>query len=146
MKKRRGFTLVELVVVIMILGVLSAVAVPRLFSTTKSATDGAMRQTVSSLRGAIERYAADHNGQLPGSDASATTFKSDLVPYLRPGQPFPKCSVGAKNADIRIETAGTVLTGDASPTQGWAYDNKSGQFIVNSSAVSNDGTTLYHDF
>jgi general secretion pathway protein G len=145
MKRSSGFTLVELVVVIMILGVLAAVAAPRLFSTTKSATDGGLKQTLSVVRNAIEMYAADNGGQLPGANGNEVTFVNNIKPYLRAGQPFPKCPIGAKNSSVRIETSGLPLTGDASPTKGWAYDNKSGQFIANSNAVSADGVTLYQD-
>lgn len=145
MKKRSGFTLVELVVVIMILGVLAAVAVPRLFSTTKTATDGGVKQSLAVVRDAIERFSAENGGTMPGADGNEATFKNDLKNYLRAGQAFPKCPIGAKNDQVRIETSGNPLSGDAAPTKGWAYDNKSGQFIANSNAVSSDGVTLYQD-
>ena len=64
MKNRNAFSLVELVVVIMILGILAAVAAPKLFSTSGTATDNGLRQTLTVVRDAIDLYAADNAGAL----------------------------------------------------------------------------------
>jgi general secretion pathway protein G len=144
--RHKGFTLVELVVVVMILGILAAIAVPKLLDTTKGATDGGLKQTLGIIRDAIELYAADNPGSLPGADGAEATFRADLQPYFRTGMPFPSCPVGAKNNEVRITTTGALLVGEASPTKGWAYDNVSGQFIINYTGVSSDGTTTYDDF
>ena len=52
---RSGFTLIELVVVIMILGILAGVAAPKLLTVSADATDNGLKQTLSIVRDAIER-------------------------------------------------------------------------------------------
>lgn len=146
LKHRRAFTLAELVVVVLIMGILAAVAAPKLLSTSKSATDNGLKQTLGVVRNAIEMFAADNSGTFPGSAGTQTGFYNDVSPYLRTGAPFPSSLVGAKNNQIRIQTSGQPLTADSSPTTGWAYDNVSGQFIANSSALSSDGVTAYSSF
>lgn len=56
---KKGFTLVELVVVIAILGILAAIAVPRFTSQTAAAKEAALAASVKSLNGAIGMYIAE---------------------------------------------------------------------------------------
>src|SRR5687767_10337406 len=93
-KIRAAFTLVELVVVIMILGILAAIALPRVLGASQSATDNGVKQSLSVVRTAIDRYTAEQSGALPGADGLETTFLSDMADYLR-GTEFPVCPVGA---------------------------------------------------
>jgi general secretion pathway protein G len=145
MVKRSGFTLVELVVVVLILGIIAAVAAPRMFDTAGLAKDNGLRQTLSVVRDAIELYRAQ-NGVLPGVDGTETTFKSDLAPYLRGS--FPAGPVGPADGDSRVFLRGTGLpmNGSSNPSKAWKYDYTTGDFIFNYSGISNDGVTSYEDF
>ncbi len=142
--RRNGFTLVELVVVIMILGILAAVAVPKLVTTTANATDNGLRQTLAVMRDAIELYAAEHAGQLPAQDSAETTFKTQLKPYLR-GE-IPKCPVGKREDTVEIVSVDPATPLSATGAKGWMYNKKDGRFIANTTDASYDGTTTYDKY
>jgi general secretion pathway protein G len=132
MAKRTGFTLVELVVVVMILGILAAVAAPKLLGTSGAATDAGLKQTLSVVRDAIERYEAE-TGQKPDDPAT------DLIPnYLR--APFPSCPVGAPDEPDGVLPGESPLAGTADADEGWAYDSTSGEFIINHNGTDSKGT------
>jgi prepilin-type N-terminal cleavage/methylation domain-containing protein len=134
MRKQTGFTLVELVVVVMILGILAAVAAPKLLGTSTTASENGLKQTLAVVRDAIERYAAEKGGTLPRNDSEAN-FTADLKPYLRGS--FPVCPVGNKNAAIKLVAGnGPITSTDISGAEGWAYCKGSGEFVCNSTAAS----------
>ena len=146
---RRGFSLIELVIVVMILGILGAIAAPKLLGTSQQAAENGLRHTLCIIRDAIDSYSAENDGELPGADGQEATLKNDLVYYLR-GTQFPECPVGAaKNNQVRM-TAGTGSIvggiGSTEATQSWVYQYETGNFYINSTALSEDGVTAYHGF
>jgi general secretion pathway protein G len=143
MQKQKGFTLIELVVVVMILGILAAVAAPKLLNTSGAATDNGLTQTLSVVRDAIERYAAENGGQLPGQAGTEAGFKTDLEDYLR--GPFPTCPVGLKDTTVRIQNDQLDLVGEDPPTKSWAYNRATGEFIVNLSTPTKIDSSVMYD-
>ena len=59
MKNERGFTLIELIIVTIVLGIMAAVAVPKLIGTIESSEEAAEQAVITELRAAVEQYAQD---------------------------------------------------------------------------------------
>ena len=84
MKKKlnEGFTLIELVIIMVILGILAAVAVPRLGSTIDSSQEAAEEAVIGSFRSAVElfameRLAEDGNKYYPADPFDALDDKTE---------------------------------------------------------------------
>jgi general secretion pathway protein G len=69
-----GFTLVELLIVVIILAVLAAIIVPQFSSSTQDAKEAALDSNLSRIRSAIELFHAQHSNVYPGAvDTSGAT-------------------------------------------------------------------------
>jgi len=59
MRNNKGFTLIELIMVTIILGILAAVAIPRYMSTVDKAEEAAEDAVISSIKAGLETYATE---------------------------------------------------------------------------------------
>lgn len=120
---RRGFTLVELVIVVLVIGIIAAIAAPKMFDTAGSARTNSTQQSLRTLRQAIELYRAN-----VGSYPAAASITTDLRPYLQ--GPFPGIQVGSnQNANVASSSANPITT--AAGTEGWIYNATTGEIRVN---------------
>jgi prepilin-type N-terminal cleavage/methylation domain-containing protein len=67
---QRGFSLVELLIVVIILAILAAIAIPQFSSATVDAQESALDSNLNSLRSAIDLYKVQHNGKYPAAVAA----------------------------------------------------------------------------
>lgn len=141
MTRRNGFTLIELVVIIMILGILAGVAAPKLLKTSGSATDNGLKQTLSIVRDAIELYSSANNGGLPNCTGTGADFRTALLPYIR--GTFPKSPVGTKDFDVKPTAASPPVADNAT---GWMFSTTDGSFICNNNNASNTPGVNYDKF
>jgi general secretion pathway protein G len=99
MQSRKGLTLIELLIVVIILGALAAIAIPRITTTTRDAQINACATNVDTLNTALEMYRID-NGSFP---AALTTVTGDPN-YFPDGAPTCPVTGSNYNSDYTAAT------------------------------------------
>lgn len=108
--RRKGFTLIELLVVMAVISLLLTIAVPRYFKSIDKSKEAVLKQDLSTMRDALDKYYGD-TGSYPST-------LDDLVTkhYLRS---IPEDPITGNN------TTWVAVPPD-DPTKGGVYDIKSG--------------------
>lgn len=79
--RKRGFTLVEIMIVVAIIALLAAIAVPSYLSTKRTANESAAKSNVRTLSTAAETYATANNGSYPADAAALATYIPSAASY-----------------------------------------------------------------
>ena len=129
MKTQSGFTLVEILIVVVILGILAAIVIPQFTSASTEAKESALVSDLQSIRTQIELYKIHHNDNLPGEDFSgdfvtAMTTNTDqdgnaggrFGPYMRniPINPFSTAEAGENSVATGTAVKDPTAVGDNS--------------------------------
>jgi len=136
MKAKSGFTLVEILIVVVILGILAAIVIPQFTEASTEAKTSSLCTDLQTLRSQIELYKIQHNDNPPtaASFVAQMTSKTDIDgtviasgaygPYLQkmPTNPF--------NDLDTIDTSGTAGDGAG----GWEYNETTGAINADDSA------------
>lgn len=138
-----GFTLIELMIVVAIIGILAAVAIPRFAQMLEKAREGATRGNLGALRSAIHIYYADNEASYPADLTSS--FSPRYMQEIPPTKATPLSSAGGATSVNMIAngTADIPATGN-----GWAYCSDSnnaiywGQIWCNSQATDTKGDSF----
>ncbi len=159
--RRSGFTLVELLIVVVILGVLAAIAIPQFTSNTEDAKLAAVDTSLSELRNAVEMYYHQHNAAYPGAkkytDGTAvsstseadTAFVKQLTLYsaatgvavkikdaAHPYGPYLKKGIPTNPFNSLATVVTDITTTDistaaSSGSGGWKFYVKTGRLLAN---------------
>lgn len=153
----KGFTLVEILIVVIILGILAAIVIPQFTNASEDARKSSLTSQLQTLRSQVELYKLQHRDQWPTDDGTLAgawqwnrlTQKTDedgtasatglFGPYL---QSAPKNSLNGKsgmyihNAELAF---GDAFPGDAN-TDGWVI-TPSGKIF----AASKQGGFVYDE-
>ena len=153
----RGFTLVEILIVVVILGILAAIVIPQFTSASESAKSSSLSTQLQTIRSQLELYQVQHNGRYPDLSVASTidtdtntwnplTKATDLDgtinvatgafgPYLQqaPSNGFI-LSTGTPPLNISVNMTGDGTGNVAAPgftNVGWAYSMDTGEIKAN---------------
>ncbi|MCH8828725.1 MAG: type II secretion system protein [Planctomycetes bacterium] len=151
--KRRGFTLVEVLIVVVILGILAATVLPQFTRADSDAKETALKQNLQTFRSQIELYKFQHNSKYPADGSTlGSVFRDSLILASDPdGTTGP---VGTKplgpyfikdvppnsyNGKRDVKVVATDILPAADDTTGWIYSSKSGRIKANSTGTQASG-------
>lgn len=143
MHSNRGFTLVEILIVVIILGILAAIVIPQFTEASNDARESALASDLQTIRSQVELYKIQHLDSLPGLKSDGSVDNADFVadltgqtdqdgtsgttygPYLQtfPTNPFIS---GAAATTITSGSGGTTTH-----TSGWYLNIDTGKVSPN---------------
>ena len=126
---KKGFTLIELMIVVAIIGILAAIAIPKFADLINKSKEGATKGALSSVRSALQVYYGDNEGWFPADDLAILTTNGKYINEI----PVAKLPTTG-HPDVRIVTvyvssaAGSFVVPSGSTTAfetsgGWGYVN-----------------------
>ena len=126
--RARGFTLVEILIVVVILGILAAIVVPQYGNASERAKGSTTAAQLKSLREAIDRYKVDHDGNYPLA-VEGLLVKTDLE-----GMPSANGPYGPYIVKFPVNpftnSATFTLKGTEDETYGWVFDTTTMQMYA----------------
>jgi type IV pilus assembly protein PilA len=113
-KSEKGFSLIELLVVMLIIGILAAVAIPSFVNQRSKAFDAAAKSNLRTAETAMETYSSDHNGSYPASVDTKNGSSDPLVAIeeVLSNAPYVTGGATANGYVLNSKAAGPGATGD----------------------------------
>lgn len=135
--RTKGFTLVEILIVVVILGILAAIVVPQFTNASQDAIKGALNSQLQTINSQVELYRVQNAGQLPHEDDANPLAAGDnddtgwnvLVDddYLKddPTNGYTRTKFLAINGFKKNPAT------DGTTDAGWAYNDTTGEVAAN---------------
>jgi prepilin-type N-terminal cleavage/methylation domain-containing protein len=131
--REKGFTLIELMIVVAIIGILASIAIPRYANMLEKSREGATKGNLGAIKSAASIYYGDTEGKWPTTLASAsfyafTRYLDNISPVKVTGH-FVSGSTSPAGSIVSMTIMSSVPIGSAT---GWLYDSTLGNLFVNS--------------
>lgn len=161
--RSRGFTLVEILIVVVILGILAAIVLPQFSNASHTARENTLKDDLRFLRSQIQLYRLQHNDVAPGypgGSSSATPTESDFVdqttlytnvsggtnasqsatykygPYL---SRIPNNPINGLTTVLVVANGSSIPAADDST--GWIYKPETQEIVANLTGSDSSGKT-----
>lgn len=123
----RGFTLVEILIVVVILGILAAVVVPQFANASESARSSSLKGSLQVIRAQIELYHAQHNSTYPTlaqltNNWNVLTSQTDVN-----GDPGADYGPYIKQMPMNSFENSRSVSDTPAAGVGWVYDEATGR-------------------
>jgi prepilin-type N-terminal cleavage/methylation domain-containing protein len=119
-QQKQGFTLIELMIVVAIIGILAAIAIPQFANLVAKSQEGRTKANLGTIRSALSIYYGDTEGWYPVAAAANLSQLATGGRYLQvvPNSDLPRTTNNVGHSSINTEVE--VNSTDAG---GWVYDN-----------------------
>jgi general secretion pathway protein G len=107
-----GFTLIELMIVVAIIGILAAIAIPKFAELIRKSSEGASKGNLGAIRSSLSIYYGDLEGQYP-SDLASLTINGKYLTTV----PMAKAPNYHSDRSVAVQQAASDDGG------GWLYNN-----------------------
>jgi len=149
-RRRKGFTLMELLIVIAIIGLIAAIAAPKMEGTISDARGAMFHAHIAAIVTAVEQYKASHEGLVPlktGSVANGIKNVDELVNnnYLQDEARYYKEDDGGQGEFLIYPITDTSAHGVVAASNIPAVKNKTIMIIARASDNNNTEFLVYYD-
>jgi len=157
---KKGFTLVEILIVVIILGILAAIVIPQFTEASAEARVSSVMTNLQTIRSQLLLYKTQHKEIYPGSTSDAAVFGNQMTQYTNadggvnatpaathPYGPYlqsvPANPISGSKVVRVVNSAATVFVAPAADA-GWWFNMATGEFRADlvAARVTTDGTLI----